>query len=138
MASCNVTVGCNDINCGLCERTLHLGCAGVSHEQFFFYIKSKIFDNTYTISAISRGHLFLQFNNGFASMEAELNASLEKEIHSTPQRSQLEQRRYRLIPNHRQERRVIDLAWLPPAMRGARRNRYPETPRATEWRTCRQ
>lgn len=74
----NVTVGRNDINCGLCERALQLGCAGNSEEQFSFYTKTRIFEYTCTIcdKTMGRGRIFLQINNGFEQIGDALNASL--------------------------------------------------------------
>uniref|UniRef100_A0A1A9ZDU3 Uncharacterized protein n=1 Tax=Glossina pallidipes TaxID=7398 RepID=A0A1A9ZDU3_GLOPL len=59
----NVTVRRNGIDCVLCERVVHLGCAGVSEEQPSFYAKPR--QKSRVLAAIT------------VEMQAELNASLE-------------------------------------------------------------
>lgn len=71
----NVTVGRNGTNCALCERTLHLGDAGVPDERFTFYTKNTIFK--YTGASCDKALDFLQIKNGFAQMTAKFNSSLE-------------------------------------------------------------
>uniref|UniRef100_A0A1A9ZJU4 Uncharacterized protein n=1 Tax=Glossina pallidipes TaxID=7398 RepID=A0A1A9ZJU4_GLOPL len=79
----DVTVGRNSINCALWERTLHLGYAGVSEEQFTLRTKNRIFKYTCTSCDKALDGVIGQSNDGRSYAEVSSLGTFRSKILDT-------------------------------------------------------